>query len=64
MILRIPTERSPRFSLFSDAVNGRKMAQGGQKMAWQKGVGALPSRLTRVGPVRIPSWGPEGFSTQ
>ncbi len=33
-------------------------------MTWQKGMKTLTSGLARVGPVRLPGWGPRDSSTR
>lgn len=54
-VLRMLTERLPRYVVFSEAPGGWDVARGGQPMTRQS-LKTLTNGLSPVGPVRLPAW--------
>ena len=57
-VLRMPSDRLPRRAMFAGISPSWKRVPGGQSMTWQRSMKSLTTRLSCVGRVRLPGWGP------
>jgi hypothetical protein len=63
-VLRMTPDRLPNRAVFAQAEPEWRRARGGQSMTWQRQMKALTSRLSRVGSIRLPGWGPRDAPCQ
>lgn len=57
-VLRMPTQKLLRCTLFAEAVDCWKVSGSGESMTWQSRLTTLIKGLARVGKVRLQGWGP------
>jgi hypothetical protein len=57
-VLRMPSHRLPKRTLFSLPNSEWRKPRGGQSVTWQKGMKSVTKKLGSVGAARLPGWGP------